>query len=280
MRSMLILTDFSEASFRAAEYSCQLTGLLQIRRIVLYHAYQTIVAATDLPVSPVKNSRQIYMECMESLGLLHDRLLSMLESGVKVDLVADEIFLPEGINQLCRQEEIDLIVMGMSGKSRLEKLAMGSTTARMMETCRLPLLIVPREAIIGRRIKTLVFATDLKSISTLPVAQLHAFLDAFKADVCVVNVETPVEEAKYSPEAKEVITGLHQFLDKYNPAFYYIEGDDVVKSLLVFAGGHKASLIVAVPKTHSFFSTIFHKSVCKKLAYNSPIPFLALPALQ
>jgi nucleotide-binding universal stress UspA family protein len=288
MRSMLILTDFSEAAFRAAEYVCALAGALQTDRIVLCHAYQTIVATTDLPVSPVRADPRIYLESMEALGLLHDRLKPMVGQAVKIDLLAIDAILPEMINRQCREQDIDMVVMGVSGKSGLEesgksgleKLLIGSSAARILETSEFPVLIVPGEALVGREIKSIVFTTDLKDLSAIPVDRLSSFLDAFKADVYVVNVETPAEEEKYSPETKEVIAGLHRLLEKYHPSFYYLEGDDTVESILVFAGDHKASLIITIPKKHSLLSAIFHKSISKKLAYNSSIPLLSLPAIR
>ena len=59
MKTMLILTDFSENAFRAAEYGAQIADPLHIRRIILYHAFQTVVMGTDLPVSNTQESRQI-----------------------------------------------------------------------------------------------------------------------------------------------------------------------------------------------------------------------------
>jgi hypothetical protein len=49
IKSMLILTDFSENAFRAAEYACELAGLFSTRRIVLYHAYR-VLKASEFPV--------------------------------------------------------------------------------------------------------------------------------------------------------------------------------------------------------------------------------------
>ena len=278
MKSMLILSDFSEAAFRAAEYACALTGLLQIDRIVLFHAYQSIVATMDLPLATVKNDGQIYLESMEELGLLHDRLKPLVGQAVKIDLLAVDAVLPEMINQQCREQDIDMIVMGVSGKSGLEKLLMGSTTSRVLETSEFPVLIVPREAPVGREVKTIVFTTDLMDIAAIPVDRLYSFLDAFKAELCVVNVEATAEEGKYSPEKKETIAGLHRLLEKYRSSFYFLEGDDTVESILICAKDHKASLIITVPKKRSFLSAIFHKSISKSLAYNSSIPLLSLPA--
>lgn len=276
---MLILTDFSEAAFRAAEYACDLVDPLQIGRIILFHAFQTVVVGTDLPAATVLNDRQIYLDSMESLGLVHDRLKPLAGPTVKIDLLAEDTSLfPDSINELCRKEAIDLTVMGVSGKTGLEKLLMGSVTTQMLRSGEFPVLIVPQDALIGRAMESIVFSTDLKDVSAIPVDLLHNFLDVFPATLHVVNV-LPEAKEKYSPETEESIAKLHATLEKYNPAFHYIQGDDIVENILSFSEQHHVSLIVTVPKKHNFFSTVFHKSISKKLAYNSRVPLLYLPAL-
>jgi nucleotide-binding universal stress UspA family protein len=280
MKSILILTDFSEAALRAAEYACEWVDTLQVRRIVLYHAYQTVVAGTDLPATAfIRNDQQVYQESMEALGLLHDRIKPLVGHTVKIDLLAeDTAFLPDLINQLCRKEGIDLVAMGVSGKSGLEKLFMGSITAQTLRSSEFPVLIVPQDALIGRAINGIVFATDLKDFSAIPIGLLYNFLDAFPAEVYVVNV-LPEAAEKYSSETEESITKLHAMLEKYSPAFHYLEGEDTVADILSFSQQQKASLIITVPKRNSFLSALFHKSVTKKLAYHSQVPLLSLPAV-
>jgi nucleotide-binding universal stress UspA family protein len=279
MKTMLILTDFSEAAFRAAEYACELVDPLQIGRIIVFHAYQTVVVGTDLPIATAMTDRQIYLDSMEALGLLHDRLKPLAGPTVKIDLLAEDTSLfPDPINELCRKEAIDLIVMGVSGKSGLEKLLMGSVTTQMLRSGEFPVLIVPQDALIGRVVESIVFSTDLKDVSTIPVDLLHNFLDVFPATLHVVNV-MPEAKEKYSPETEESIAKLHAILERYNPDFHYIQGDDIVENILSFSEQQHVSLIIAVPKKHNFFSTVFHKSVSKKLAYNSRVPLLSLPAL-
>jgi nucleotide-binding universal stress UspA family protein len=276
---MLILTDFSEAAFRAAEYACELASTLQARRIILYHAYQTVVVSTDLPTTTLLNDRQIYLDSMEALGLMHDRLKPRVGNGAKIDLLAEDTSAsPDLINELCRKEAIDLIVMGVSGKTGLEKVFIGSITTQILRSSEFPVLTVPQDALVGRAINSIVFSTDLKGTSVIPVHLLYDFLDAFPATLHVVNV-LPEAREKYSPETEESIAGLHKILEKYNPAFHYIQGDDTVADILSFSEQHHVSLIIAVPKKHGFFSAIFHKSVSKKLAYNSRVPLLFLPAL-
>jgi len=277
MRTALILTDFSEAAFRAAEYVCSVAEPLQIGRIVLYHAYQMIITPTDIPTAPVKTAEELYLESMKELALTNDRLKPRCPGDVAIEMFAENTFSPDTVNERCMEQKADLIVMGASGKSGLDRIMAGSITARMLSGSQFPLLMVPEEAVIGREIKTIVFATDLKDIPSIPVAQLYSFLDAFKAEVHVVNAGPAAEGEYVSGNRKEAVADLHKLLDKYPTSFYYIDGDNVVDSILTFAGEHHASLIISIPKKHGFLSAVFHKSVSKRLAYNSMIPLLCLP---
>ena len=285
MKSILILTDFSEPAFRAAEYVCNWVDCLQAGRIIVYHAYQNIAtgATTGIPVAVASlNDQEMYVRSMESLGMVHDRLTPLVGQSVKIDLWAEDtvsLSLADSVNQLCRREGVDLVVMGASGKSGLEKVLLGSTTSQVLKSSEFPVLVVPQEALVGRAVKTIIFSADLKDFAATPVNRLHRFLDAFPATLHVVNVQPEAKE-KYSPETQEAIAKLHAVLEKYNPSFHYLQGDDIVENILSFSEQQHASLIIAVPKKHSFLASVFHKSIAKKLAYHSQIPLLALPALQ
>jgi nucleotide-binding universal stress UspA family protein len=277
MRAVLILTDFSEAAFRAAEYACWLAGVLQIQRVVLYHAYEVVIMSTETPMPPVKTNEELFFESMQALSAMRDRLKLNLPNTVAIDMLAENSFLPETINQRCQEHNVDLIVMGKSDKTRVDRLIAGNVTVRMLERSRYPLLMVPEDTVIGKEITTIVFATDLKDVASIPATLLYSFLDAFKAKLDVVNAGPAVEGEYVSESRKKAVEHLHDMLDKYSPSFYFVDGDNVAGSLLTFAGQHHASLLMTMPKTHNFFSSIFHKSVSKRLAYNSPIPLLCLP---
>jgi len=200
---MLILTDFSEAAFRAAEYACELAGPLHINRIILFHAYQRLAASADIAgTAPISNDpqiydndRQVYLASLESLGLLQDRLKPMLEPTVNIDLVAENAGLADLvdlINQRSRNESMDMIVMGVSGKSGIEKFLLGSTTTKVLRGSEWPVLIVPPDTLLGRTIKSIVFTSDLKKLDSIPTHQLYDFLNALPGKLKVINIERKV----------------------------------------------------------------------------------------
>lgn len=73
------------------------------------------------------------------------------------------------------------------------------------------------------------------------------------------------------------IVELHRIFDKYNPEFHYVEGDDIAQSIFDFSNEHKISLIIATPKRHGVFYSMFHKSTIQQLANFPSIPILSLP---
>lgn len=276
---MLILTDFSEAAFRAAEYACELADALHIERIILYHAYQTVNVVADLPIN---SDQQIHLESMKALGMLQDRLKPIVKHVSTIDLVAEDtalMNLADLVDQQSKKEEIDLIVMGVSGKPGLEKFLAGSTTTEILKAGKWPVLIVPQETLLGRAIETIVLTSDFEQVSAIPSHQLYDFLDALPGKLQVVHVERKAA-AEYSLEKEEAIADLHELLEKYDPAFHYVSGDDIVEEILAFAERQHASLIIAVHQNHGFLSSLFHKSITKKLAYNSRIPLLSLASLK
>jgi len=276
---MLILTDFSEAAFRAAEYGCQIAGNLHIERIILFHAYQSVMAATGLPVAEI-NDQQLYLENMEALGLLQDRIKPLVDNSVTIDMLAEDSALMNAadlIQQFCRKEDINLVVMGVSEKSAYEHLLLGSMTAEILKSSEVPVLIVPEDILLGRRMQSIVFASDLTDIDATPTVYLYEFLEALPAKLYVINVQP--ETGKQSAEMEKRFAGISGLLDGFNPSFHTINGEDVVETILAFAKEHQASLIIAIHQKHGFWSGLFHKSVTKKLAYNSRIPLLALPGL-
>lgn len=275
MKSMLILTDFSENAFRAAEYACAWTGPLQIERIVLFHAYQSFIGGTEMPV--VMDGHQIYLDSLQELGLLHDRIKSMVDHGLTIELIVEDTILSDRINSLCKEKDIDMVVMGVTGKSGLEKLLVGSTTDQMIRIIKFPLLIVYNESAIGTKVKTIVLPLDLKEFPDNQTDHLLNILGSFNADLHLLNVR-PQNESK--PIAyPESFSKLHNLLSQYNPTFHFIEGEDITEQILDFCALHHASLIIMVHRKYDFFSELFHRSISKNLAHTAHFPILCLPDL-
>ena len=69
---------------------------------------------------------------------------------------------------------------------------------------------------------------------------------------------------------------LNDMLDNIKHEFHFIVDDNVQHAIDIFVNDHDADMLIMLPKKHSFFASLFHKSQSKEMAYHSHIPLLAL----
>jgi nucleotide-binding universal stress UspA family protein len=273
MKSILILTDFSDAAYHAAEYACSLARQMQSECIVLFHAYQTVIPTTDVPVSPVKDASELAREQIQSLEELAEKLQDKVNKDTEIILRADEVVLPESLNEICRREKTELVVMGITGKSQLEKLLIGSKAIDVLGACEYPVLLVPPAAPVVP-VENIIFTTDLTHITQhTPLPLLDHLLKVLQARLWVLNV-APQEE-HYTPDLKTELTDLRNLLEPYTPTYEFLTDKDAVHGILSFAQQKTAPLIVMVHKNQG----LFHRSITKKLAYETLTPVITFRQL-
>ena len=273
MKKLLVCTDFSEASLHAANYACAFASDYNFRFITLLHAYQTVMPTTGLPLDSYSPGGH-YNHAMDQLKDLEQQLKSQAVKDIVFNLRAEQMSLAEGINDICREENIDVIVMGVTGKSKIEKLVMGSNAVSVSQSSQYPVFVVPSQASI-QPIRKILFACDLADVSaSTPIGLFKEFLDLFNAQLFVLNVEN--RNRKVSPQKPEEIFPLHQILDKYKPEYIRVTHDDISTGVLEFAEKNRVSLIVTIPKNYNLLQKVFHKSISGSLIYDSAIPLLTL----
>lgn len=275
MQTLIITTDFSESALNAAKYAAGLAKPLGIGRIVLYHSYDNAPIGTDIPVAEV------------DAALAHERSLHLLEetekglraalednNEVEVELVANDLPLILGVEQLTEQWNACLIVAGTTGKGGLERVLVGSNTINLASDIKVSLLIVPKDARYSP-IHKIVFACDLKRVSrSTPVAEIGNWLERLGAKLLVLNVA--LEGKRFNPDLIPEQYKMHELLDSFSPEYHYTESDDIADEIEDFADDHDAGLIITIPKSYGFFEGLFRRSVSKRLIKETDILLLLL----
>ncbi|MHA4806696.1 universal stress protein [Flavitalea flava] len=280
MNTILVLTDFSEASLHAARYAGGLTRQFNSKRLVLLNAYKTItpIPASEIPPYQTSvfedNSKMIFEASTAELEVFKEKLEGFVYPETEIVSRAEDIDLAESINEIAAEEGADLVVMGITGKSRLEQMLMGSSTVNVSAECLYPLIIVPLDAAI-EPVKRIVFACDMEKVQeTTPVEDLKKVLNDFKAELMVVNVTRKGNGQSAEKSGKAVL--LDQLMTVYRATYHFIDHSDTVEGITHFAQERNASLILVIPKSHGFVDGLFHRSVTQKLAYHTSIPLLVM----
>lgn len=274
MRKFLVPTDFSDTAKNAARYAVQLAANDPDSTIVLYNIFDKLAPGSDgSPLTETEEDRKKVLN--QALANLEIELHEI--SSVKIEYVAEEgSSLVESVERYVRYNGIDIVIMGITGATRLEQIFMGSNALNMARLGICPVIIVPPNATF-KKIENVVLASDFKNVkNTTPVAQIKKVLDIFKPHLHIVNVDAE-HYVQLTEEYKTERAWMEKYFAEYSPEFYFIRMYDFLDAISNFTADHKIDLIVTVPRKHSFLSGLYKTSHTKKLAYHSHIPVAAIP---
>ncbi len=256
MKTALILTDFSDAANHAAEYLVYNAENLGLKKVIVLN---TVPPVTSIPKSPmiVRDQDDEVIDSRKILERLTSSLKSQLSNQIELETHVREMLIGEELNDLVAEWAIDVIIMGMAGKSKAEQTIIGSNTIRVLKIAEVPILVVPGDTPI-KTVDKIVYTLDTKEQGvSIHETILHDILNSTKAQLTYLSVGKQDREAA---PADISIT--------------YIQGENVVKSILSYAEEKNISLIINAPRNRGLFEELFHSSVTKKLAYTSKIPLL------
>jgi nucleotide-binding universal stress UspA family protein len=182
--------------------------------------------------------------------------------------------LQEGLNNICEEIKPDLVVMGLTGKTRLTKLIVGSNTIQAVHDLTYPVLVVPPQATFIP-IRKIGFACDYKKVKeTTPVNLLQKFVRDFNAELHVMNID--FENKYFGPESVQENIQLYEMLEDYKPEYHNIESEDITLGINHFAEKTKIDWMVVIPKKHNLLHRIFGRSHTQDLIYHTHIPVLCI----
>jgi nucleotide-binding universal stress UspA family protein len=260
MNTVIVPVDFSETSLNATRYAAQLLAGHYGVTMLLYHHYSKS--------SEEKSSEKDLLDLKQQLNSKY---------VVNIETLAHrgEDFIDD-MEKAVRHRRADLVIMGITGRSPLGQLLIGSNTLKFAETRACPVLIVPERATF-KEVKHVMLASDFKnSFNTTPSGPIKDFLQTFRPQFHVVNVD-PEHYVAISEAYEREKADFEEMFREFNPEFYFMRLFDIDEALNLFAREKNIDLIIAVQKQHSFFDNLFRrKGTTKKLSYQSEVPVLVV----
>lgn len=256
--TVIVPTDFSVIANNAARYAVRMLQGTYHNTLVLYHVYEKETEEAD--------TQQGLDALAKDLTMLGD---------VKVETRCEQStdFI-NSLDRLARHLGAGLIVMGITGKSRLEQVFFGSNTLKMIERNACPVLIVPPAAQFTQ-IKQAALTSDFQDVhTTLPVVPIKNVLSLFRPALHVVNVNSE-HYVSLTEEYLAQRNSLREMFSEYNPEFYFIGTYNVEETIQQFVADKNIDLLITVPRHRNMFASLYKTSTTRKLAYESAVPILA-----
>ena len=264
MNSIIIATDFSEASENAMHYGASLAQQLDAS-IVLAHIFQTPVTMNDMPVvvfsaDELKKSSDAGLQrCREELLKNYPALSIKTES--RLGSVSEEL------NILAEETNPFAIVMGSHNVKGLERMLFGSTTVSVVRHAHYPVLAMPAH-FKNFTVSNIVLAADLENIPDELSGKIIETVQQLRGSLHIVHVKMKEETEK--PNA------LLERLNILSPSYETVEHKKVNSGLKNYAQEVKADLLVILPHEHNLADRLFFRVHTEDIITSMHIPVLAI----
>ncbi|OQY92154.1 MAG: hypothetical protein B6D37_15220 [Sphingobacteriales bacterium UTBCD1] len=258
MNTVIVPVDFSETSLNAARYTGQLLSGHQGIKMILFNVVEK------------EEEAEVSKEYLENLKT------ELEKNGIMITALTEfgDDFI-EKLEKLARNQKADLIIMGINGRSPLHHAIAGSNTFKIIGKKVCPVMIIPPETKYTA-MKNVLLTSDFRDVeTTTPSEPIKDVLKIFNPNLHVINVDSNHYVA-LTEEVQEEKAKLSDMLSEFSPEFYFLGWYDVTEAINQFASDKNIDLIIAIPKNHSLIEKMFKGSNTKKLAYQSPVPVLAM----
>lgn len=145
-KRILLPTDGSECAEKAAEQAIMIAGQNNAELVVLYvlETYTLLGPVEEFTRKVNEVFRREGIDALERISQIFKRLSKKnpFLNDVKLTLKTLEGHPAERILQTVEEENIDLIVMGASGKHAIERFLLGSVTEKVVRHAKCPVLTV------------------------------------------------------------------------------------------------------------------------------------------
>jgi nucleotide-binding universal stress UspA family protein len=273
VKTIICPTDFSKNATQAAEYACAF-GEQFHSVIILLHAYESPAVFTEAGFTVIRDAEAMIKEGAAKKIKALSQKLSKKFSNVKIETIIVHGPASENIISEANRNAADIIIMGTAGMNKMERLLMGSTTARVIRHAGCPVLCVPKEAAYNG-IKNIVFATDLNEDNISSAMMLTPFAKYFDARVIFVFVDDKRlvhSDAEINKMAQKI--RKHVMYPKISG--FISKNTSISRGIEYFLEKNPADMLVMFSHQKHFPDTLFNQSITKILSYQTHIPLLSL----
>ena len=260
-------------------YAAELAKLAKAKIIILHVTDLTHASINENVILPENFDKEIIDSANKELGILVSAT-SFITGGV-VEQQLYNGFVTDAIQQACKENTVDLIIMGTLGNAGIREKLFGSITAKIISHADVPVLAIP-----------LMYEWEMPNNILLAVKE-------FKEDPAVLNpviniariLATPIHVSVFTDEDEahavdylqnkrdiELFAAHMQAANKdVSIITAPLYGQQFEEAIVEYISANNTGLLVMITHKRNFLESIFNKSMTKKMSYHTNIPLLSLP---
>ncbi len=257
MEKILFPTDFSEQNPIALQYALELAKHFKATLIPM-HVYDLSEEAT----SPKKDKQQIADYMMDVLADFISKNKSKQYDEVPVKHIVDVGMPGREIVDVALDEDIGLIVLGMTGKNNAGGRLFGSTSTEVIGKADCPVLAIPASPTYVKP-EQLAFMTDFHFRDIGVINSLREWANHFDVKVHCLHI---VGKNKSDLDAAVNMSMLGDaFKSPQMPKFEVLKGD-LVEKMNQYMNEENIGIVAMLSRKRGFVESMLESSKTKKVA--------------
>jgi len=257
MRTILVPVDFTSTAEHAVNTAVEWAKQYGYNHIILLRTsyesmFNYITTGADYAlVNEEKFNKQ--QEDAETLLARLRRKITERTSAIQVTTEISGMPLLRCIIELIKNNpSIELIILGSDHKIVSNDSFVSANIISIARASPVKVLIIPNSYDYGV-IGNILIPCDISSITNLDRLSRYKFaLKRENARLMLLNIDTKENTMGTAIKKKEWEENIRQYLGDIPYNIYYSFDKNIINGILSFTSSHKADLIIALPRKHSF----------------------------
>lgn len=285
VQRILVPIDFSDYSVNACRYAIGLAEKLNAEIKLMHVYYNPVVNSMPLTdtyyyqVNMDEIIREIEVRAKISMEKFYNDLREKIEKegiqGVKIDYALVRGIASEEIIAESEQYKPEVIIIGTRGQGERENDLIGSVTAKIIEETKVPVLVIPEDAIYqGIATINIMYTTAFDDSDYYALKKLISILSPFEFRLYCVHIGTHDSNIWDRVKMDSLKEKLHEHYSDYEIHCSIIEDKDFLAGMQEFIREKYIDIISMVTHKRGIITKLLNPSLARKVLFHTNIPFL------
>lgn len=273
MKKIIVPVDFSKYSENALKSAVHIAKK-QNAEIITVHMLELSNALISQSETYSQQEAVFYLKLAEKK--FNEFLDKDYLKDVKVTPLVKHYKIFSELNEIAREENADLIVMGSQGASGLKEVFIGSNTEKVVRNSSVPVLVT-KEVPVTSDFNSAVFACDFSNGDVQPFLRAKELLKSLGCTMHLLHVNTPYAKFKSTREKQEKVA---RFLEEAEGDLrsindvVYVSDYTVEEGILEYANLNGIDLIVMATHGRKGLAHFLEGSISEDVANHSTLPVM------
>ncbi|MFK7810662.1 MAG: universal stress protein [Saprospiraceae bacterium] len=268
MKRILFPTEFSDHAPEIFQYAVTIANRFNAK-LIMMSAYGSPDLDFSSPFEVEKKANELTDRMID---FVTEYIPDEIQLELKIDYIVKNGKASDAILEVEKEEKIDLIVMGMTGKRNALNTSFGSTTLDVMDRSDSRVLVVPATATF-KGILNMVYTTNFEFRDLAAINYLKKWSKAFGADVYCLHV---VEDKDNGLKAIKNMNVLRKTYKSFKTLGFDMVYGQLKKEVEKYSKEIEADIVVMMTHKRSLVARVIEPGVVNGIASRIHIPVLVM----